>query len=337
MNSGSIPSRRYATKSPRAMNKSAVIAAKEIRDALRSNIFLIVLSLIGGLVIVSILMSTLVFRGQVDQYAQALESLAAIGKTPRGPAPELFPLTLLRGVVDYVEIIGALLGILLGYLSVAKEKNTRTFALILVRPVTKSQVVRGKLLGNALLIAGLMLAVGLVVWASLYFIGGVALSGTELLRLLLFVLLASAYLMVFFTLSFFLSLQRNDIVGGLVIGLLIWLAFVLILPQIGDTMDPDNQVPGGFFSAMTLTKPQEVQLMTKFGSYESARTGLEQLSITKHFERASFALFGIKKQYNGMPLGQVTAEQSYNIVFVLALLIVGIAADIVLFTRKRIL
>lgn len=317
-------------------NKSATIAAKEVRDALGSNIFLIVLFLLGGLVIVSILMSTLVFKGQVNQYAQALESLAAIGKAPRGPVPELFPLTLLRGVVDYVEIIGALLGILLGYLSVAKEKNSKAFSLILVRPVTKLQVVRGKLLGNFLLVAGLMLTIGIVVWASLLLIGGVALSGTELRRLLLFVLLATAYLMVFFTLSFFLSLQRENNVDGLVIGLLIWLAFVLVLPQIGDTMDPDNQVPGGFFAAMTLTKPQEVQLMTRFGSYESIRTGLEQLSITKHFERTSFALFGIKKQYNGMALGQVSAEQSYNLAFVLALLLVGVVADIVLFRRKRI-
>ena len=32
----------------------------------------------------------------------------------------------------------------------------------------------------------------------------------------------------------------------------IWLVVVLILPQIGDTLDADNQLPGGLFAALGL-------------------------------------------------------------------------------------
>ncbi len=269
------------------------------------------------------------------QYQAALELLKSLGKEPTIAAPQLFPLNLLRGTVDYLEIIGALLAIVLGYLSVAKEKNTKTLSLVLTRPVSKTKVILGKLLGNYLLIVGLMVVTGFIIWLALLTIGSVALNGVEWIKLLLVIGLASFYLMVFFTLSFFLSLSQKNIVNGLVISFLIWLTFVLILPQIGDTMDPDNQVPGGFFAALTLDRPKEKELMKKFNSYESIRTGLEQLSITKHFERAAFALFGIKKQYNDIPLPQIMAEKTYDFVFVIMLLVLGGVVNILLFRRRN--
>jgi ABC-2 type transport system permease protein len=271
----------------------------------------------------------------VTQYQTALELLKTLGKEPTTAAPQLFPLNLLRGTVDYLEMIGALLAIVLGYISVAKEKNTKTLGLVLTRPVSKTQVMMGKLLGNYLLILGLTVAVGLIIWLGLLLIGSVAMSGDEWLRLFLVVMLASFYFTAFFTLSFFLSLSQKYIVDGLVLSFLVWLTFVLILPQIGDTMDPDNQLPGGFFVTLTLDKQQERTLMKKFGSYEGIRTGLEQLSITKHFERFAFALFGIKKEYNTVPLAQILAEKTYDFVFVVTLFVLGGVATTLLFRRRN--
>lgn len=78
---------------------------------------------------------------------------------------------------------------------------------------------------------------------------------------------------------------------------MIWLLFVLIIPQIGDTMDPDNQVPGGLFAALGIPKAQEHAVLAHFSAYDTLRNGLEMTSVTKHFERLSFALLGIKSTY----------------------------------------
>ncbi len=316
------------------MPKLWILAKKELQDALRNKTFMTLLLLLALLIVISVLVSTLVFRSQVGEYKLALETLKQLGKKPSSAPPQLFPLNLLRGVVDYVEIIGALLGILLGYLSVIKEQN-KTLTLLLVRPLSKREIIGGKLLGNGLLISGLMAVVAAITYLSLGLIGGVTLSPLEFFKLVLVTLLASAYLMVFFSLGFILSLAQKSSINGLVIGLLVWLAFVLVLPQIGDTMDPDNQVPGGFFAALMLDKPQEKQLMTHFANYEFIRTGLEQLSITKHFERAAFAFFGIKSQYNGMPFAQLMQEQLYNVSFVIVFFILGMIATMQVFIRKR--
>jgi ABC-2 type transport system permease protein len=238
--------------------------------------------------------------------------LKELGKTPTGPAPELFPLNLLRGVIDYIEIIGAVLGILLGYMTISREKNSKTLALILTRPVSKLEIVLGKVLGNgAFVILTLLLKLGLVL------------------------LLSFAYIIVFFSLTFLLSLSMKTISHALMIAFVIWLVIALVLPQIGDTMDPDNQVPGGFFASMHLTKPEEKQVMANFGNYETIRNTVEQLSITKHYERASFAILGIKTEFNAVPLAKILSSHWANLLSVFGLFAVGLCACGVLMSRRR--
>lgn len=311
------------------------IAKKEFRDIFRSRTFSIILVLLLVLTATSILVSTLVFKSQVSQYESSLALLLSMGKTPTEAAPQLFPLNLLRGVVDYIEIIGAIIGILLGYLSVAKEKNTRTMKLLLSKPITKMDIVFGKITGNFLFVTLTIMFVAAMILASFLAIGGISLTAVEYYKILAVVILSIAYIMVFFTLSFFLSIQQKNLSNALMICFTIWLVFVLVLPQIGDTMDPDNQVPGGFFKSMGFDKTQEKAVMAKFSGYENTRDFIEQLSVTKHYERAGFALFGIKNTYNGMPFTDILADQWFNIVSVFGLLAAGIFADVFIMYRNR--
>jgi len=122
---------------------------------------------------------------------------------------------------------------------------------------------------------------------------------------------------------------------ALMIAFVIWLAIALILPQIGDTMDPDNQVPGGFFASMHLTKPEEKQVMANFGNYETIRTSIEQLSLTKHYERASFAILGIKAEFNTMPLVDILSSHWVNLLAVLGLFTAGLYACGLIMSRRR--
>lgn len=321
------------------MNKHFIIAKKEFQDIFRSRTFSIMLMLLLTLTVTSILVSTLIFRSQVTQYENSLAVLQSLGKVPTETAPQLFPLNLLRGVVDYLEIIGAIIGILLGYLSISKEKNTKTLKLLLSRPVTKKDIVTGKILGNLLFVSLTILFVVAVTLASFYIIGGITLTSVELIKMLIFAIISIIYIMVFFYLAFFFSVQQKNLSNALIICFVIWLVFVLFLPQIGDTMDPDNQVPGGFFKSMGFDKPQEEEaVMAKFSGYENTRDFIEQLSITKHYERAGFALFGIKSKYNEMMLSEILVDQLFNIASLFALFVIGIFSDVyVMYKDKRFL
>jgi ABC-2 type transport system permease protein len=299
------------------MNNISIITKKEWTDILRSKTFIYMVALLIFLTVLSVSVSFLIFNAQVNEYNSALAFLKSIGKMPTTAMPTLYPLNLLRGVVDYVEIIGAILGIILGYISIAKERNTKALKLILTRAVSKKEVALGKLFGNGAFIFLLMSTIAIVVFLEIYFVGGVVLNGIEIIKLFLYVIFSTLYIMVFFMLSFLLSLQKKNINHALILSFIIWLVFVLIFPQIGDTMDPDNQVPGGFFKSMNITRTKSKEIMKKFNNYEVIRGGIEQLSITKHYEREMFAIFGIKSMYNDMPLIKILRDNIGNALSIL--------------------
>ncbi len=89
-------------------------------------------------------------------------------------------------------------------------------------------------------------------------------------------------------------------VNGLMYALGIWLIVVLVLPQIGDTLDADNQVPGGLFAALSLSRPDETTILLKFSTYETIRRDVEEASYAKHFERFTFAMADVHLKYKGL-------------------------------------
>jgi ABC-2 type transport system permease protein len=271
----------------------------------------------------------------VNEYQQSVALLKQLGKEPTTPPPRLYPLNLLRGVVDYIEIVGAVLGIMLGYISISKERNTKALKILLTKPLTKKDIAYGKILGNLFFILILLSIVGILIFLSIFFIGGVVLTAGELLKIVLFVVFSTIYILLFFMLSFFFTLQQKTITHALILSFIIWLIIGLILPQIGDTMDPDNQVPGGFFHSMNVNKTQEKQVLRKFAGYENTRDFIEQLSITKHYERTVFALFGINNIYNDVALSTIVADNLGNMMWIVISMLIGFFADYLLLLRNK--
>ncbi|MCL4385506.1 MAG: ABC transporter permease [Actinobacteria bacterium] len=304
-------------------NPVIVIAKREYIDTIKNKLFLTLIIFILLLTIVSITVSSLDFQGKVTDYKNSIQILKNLGKTSdTQAAPQFYPLQMLRGIINYLEIIGAILGIILGYLSIAKEKGKRTLQLILSRPVKRSQIISGKISGNSLLIISILTIVLLFIFLIIREVAGVILSFSEITRVVLTLLFSFIYIMFFFCLSFILALKMKVLTQALIICLVIWLVFVLIIPQIGDTMDPDNQIPGGFFQSLNINKLQEKEIMSKFHTYETTRNAVEESSITKHYERISFALLGIKDTYNGKNLHYIFKDRWMDPVWLLSFLMI---------------
>ena len=233
------------------------VAKKEYTDALKNRVFLTFLLFLVGLTVISICIGSLDFQSKVSVYQRAYLQLVQSGQSASNLAkPEFYPLQLLRGSIEYLEIIGAVLAIALGYLSIAKEKGNNTLQLILTRPVSRVFFFLGKLIGNALLLLSVSAIVFVCIYLIVTLIGGVQLSPTETLKVISSLIFTWVYLSIFFALSATLALLLRSLPNALILSFVIWILFVLIVPQIGDTMDTDNQVPGGFFNAIHVDKPQ---------------------------------------------------------------------------------
>lgn len=290
------------------MTSTAVIAAKELLDLRRDRFFAVLIGFLAVATLISVAVAAASFRSELDAYNLYVQQLAASGSTTPPAAPQLFPLQLLRGGVEYLEILGALFAIVLGYGTVAKEKYRGTLQLLLSRPVGRFAIPAGKVLGLA--VVWLIVVVVLMVMTTLgiLVIGNAPLQGIDLARILIAAVVAWVYLVFWSSLAIGITALSPRLSTGLIVALVVWLAFVLIIPQIGDTMDPDNQVPGGLFATLQIQKPDEMKVLANFAAFDGIRNGLEVSSITKHFERLSFAFLGIKDKYNQQPLGIIWAD-----------------------------
>jgi ABC-2 type transport system permease protein len=323
------------------MNNSAkifAVAKKEFTDALKNKVFLVFLAFLLFLIGASIVVASFDFQSKVAVYQNALLKLQQSGQVVESLSePQFFPLQLLRGAIEYLEIIGAILAIVLGYLSIAKEKGNNTLQLILTRPISRLSFYAGKFLGNALLI----ISVSGIVFVGITFvveaIGKMMLTEPQLFRILLTFVFTVIYLLIFFSISAILSTLMKSLPNALIISFVIWILFVLIIPQIGDTLDPDNQVPGGLFNSLHIEKANQLLILEKFSRYEKTRDSLEQTSLTKHYERLAFALLGIKDTYNGQSLNFVFHDKIGDVWWIsLASILFG-SAGALAFVKKRML
>ncbi|MDW5317577.1 ABC transporter permease [Rhizobium sp. PL01] len=286
------------------------IAKKEIRDAARGKLFTLVSLLLILCGATALIVGAVAMNAEVANYAASRDLLLSLGKSADALAPPAFkPLALLRSFIEYLEIIGAILGIVLGHRTAASERGRNTLGLLLTRPLSFRVLLAGKTLGSLAVLVAILAAVFCVGAAGITLIGGVGLTAPDIARILVTFAAAAIYVGSFFLLGLLLALHMRRPAHAIMAAFAIWLVLVLIVPQIGDTLDPDNQVGAGVFRTLGIAKPQEKQIMTSFATYETVRDGIEQLSPAKHLERWSFAALGIKEIYYGQPLVTVMRDR----------------------------
>jgi ABC-type transport system involved in multi-copper enzyme maturation permease subunit len=295
---------------PSLFGSVTAIALRDAREQLRDRFLLWATLALIAAATVSLVSGAIALHADAATYATAKTQLLALGKDASAiAAPEFYPLKLMRGMIEQIEIMGAVIALVAGYRAAAAERGRQTLALILTRPMPHWAYSLAKIIGG-LGLAGVSLAVVFLATAILLpIVSGIGLTMGDVLRLVLTWAAGVLYLTALFTLGFGLSLWAKSPASGLIYAFALWILIVLVAPQIGDTMDPDNQVAGGVFAQLSIPKAEQDRIKAGFAGYETFRNGIEVASVTKHFERFTFAVLGIKDTYTGAPLAKVMSEK----------------------------
>lgn len=293
------------------------LARHEYRAAVRSKILVVLLLILIIVTAASVYVATADYASKLAEYDAYRAAAQASGLDRIAPSP-LAPLSLLRGGLEYLEIIGAVIAIALGYLTVSRDRMNRTLPLLRSRPVTAGELATGSFLGAMGVFATLVTTTAAVGVLSIGLFGNDWISLPEAFQLTLAYLAALLYLGAFYCLGAIATVKAKVSANGLMVALGIWLVVVLVLPQIGDTLDADNQLPGGLFQALTLDHNGEVAVLSHFTGYEKARTSIEEASLAKHFERFSFAMTDVKERYRPFGLSWLLNETRNNLAWLLA-------------------
>lgn len=299
-------------------NRIITLARHEYRAAVRSRILVVLIGIVVVVTAVSVYIASVDYASKLADYEAYRQAAQGNGLDRIAPSP-LAALSLLRGAMEYLEIIGAIIAIALGYLTVSRERANRTLPLLRSRPVTSGELATGSLLGALGVIATLAAVTTIVGVIAVGTVGHDWINAGQALKLLLAYVAAILYMGAFYCLGAIATAKSRVAANGLMIALGLWLVVVLVLPQIGDTMDADNQIPGGLFQALGLDHAGEVEILKHFTTYERIRTWTEEASLAKHFERFSFAMTDVKERYRpyGLPwlLGQTRNDIGWLIAY----------------------
>jgi ABC-2 type transport system permease protein len=301
-----------------------VIAGKQMREAFRNKMFVIIGLLFLGLSILSVYIGSATKRAEIRLYHEIVARLTAQGTTALPQAPEIHTLTILANLIQYVAIVGAILAVVLGYNALTEEKETGGLKLILSRPVYRDTLLTGKLMGNGGIIAALLIVVFVINLSLVAVVGGVLPTIGEVVRLATFVLLALVYMLFFLTLSTLLSVHMKSGAGVFLVSLVIWMTVTFVIPQLAETQMANSTVVNSV-TGTTNQIPQDTLVST----------AIDFLSPTWHLQTIGNELLEVSSGSVSLGWRVLVTDLGRTLLILLAPLVAAVAVAYVTFVRSE--
>lgn len=246
----------------------ATIAAQQILALRRQRIFV---ALLGMFLTMTALAGVLGWSSHntiIRVYNEAVKLLASNGQ-PAPPNPFLLKprLSLISNMVVYIPLLGAMLALVLGHLSMADDEGLGLGRLIFSRPVSRATYVAGKIVGATQAIGAILAVSFLVSAASLALINRSLPGGGDLVRLGLFYGLSWLYLVMFVLIGMLTVLATRRRSLALLSALGVWLVITFAVPQFTSGLRPTASLnpiidpvtaSQPFFKVTALARPYSV-------------------------------------------------------------------------------
>lgn len=243
-----------------------VIARQHVQTLARRKTFVLMLSVLLLMTALSGLIGWSSHRTIIQVYDETVRTLTAAGKpAPPNPFSGKPRLALLNNMVIYIPLIGALLAIVVGHLSMMSDRQAGTTRVIFSRPITRSSWFWGKLAGNVAVGAATMVACLVLSVLALTLINSGLPTGAELVRLALFYALSGLYLLMFLLVGCVAALLTRSQSMALFVAVAVWVLVTFATPQftsglrpvasLNPVSDPVTSTSSGFFKATSKAKP----------------------------------------------------------------------------------
>lgn len=257
------------------------IAAHQVLSLRRQRVFVVLLATLLTMTALAGVLGWSSHQTIVRVYDEAVKLLASTGK-PAPPNPfTLKPtLSLLSNMVVYIPLIGALLALVLGHLSIVDDETNGIGRLVFSRQVTRTRYVLGKILSAATVLAVVLTASLAVSIVSLVAVNHTV-AGADIGRLVVFYTLSWLYLLVFALIGMLTVLVMHNRPLALLSALGAWLVITFVIPQFTSGLRPTQSLnpitdPAGtnqtFFKITSHARPYSVVEQYKEASGRILRT-----------------------------------------------------------------
>jgi ABC-2 type transport system permease protein len=222
-------------------SKAVDIAKKDLRLLAKERTFILIL-------LIFFLMSTAsTYIGWSSQqtvrqvYEVTAQELIAEGKTvPPSPFSLIPTLDIMKNMIIYVVLIGALLSIVLGYTIAISDRKAGATRLLFSRPFTKENFLFGKIGVVSLLLFFALLASLIISTISVALFHPITLQ--LFFSILIFYGASFLYLAGFACLGLFFGLKTDNSTKAVVLPLLFWIVITFMFPELGSALYPTSSL-----------------------------------------------------------------------------------------------
>jgi len=151
-------------------------------------------------------------------------------------------------LIQFIAIFGPLLGIILGFDAINRERHARTLSKLASQPIYRDAIINGKFLAGLITIAIILLSIVLMISGLGLILVGVVPGPEEILRLAMYFLISIFYIAFWLGLSILFSVLFRSMATSALAAMAFWIFLSFFLP-LGSGMLADALVPVNMNSA----------------------------------------------------------------------------------------
>ena len=315
------------------MHGIRAIVKKELADHFSSYRFIILFALIAMVSLITAYMVGLNIK----------EQLAGIAK-PKFVFLMLFTSSgALFSLVQFVAFFGPLIGLILGFDTINRERNEGTLSKLLSQPIFRDVVINGKFLAGVITISIMVIAIILVVTGLGLSTVGVIPGFEEVGRIFIYLIISIIYISFWLGVAILFSILFRSIATSALAAVAIWIFFSFfislgasvvadaVMPDLGDESTEAVLKKARIVRAITLASPMELYTNATATVIDPKLKTTRSMVAMGPMERLSIARFS-----GPLSLSQSIFVVMPYIITLIAITVICFAISYTVFMRQEI-
>jgi ABC-2 type transport system permease protein len=249
-------------------------------------------------------------------------------------------------LIQFISIFGPIIGIVLGFDAVNRERSARTLSKLASQPIFRDYIINGKFLAGLITIVVMMVSIVLMISGLGLLLIGVVPGPEEVYRLLIYLVISIFYIGFWLGLSILFSVVFRSMATSILAAIACWIFFFFFVPMgagvMADVIAPvdtsqASQAPELIIKneqtrkAISLVSPMTLYSESTTIILDPLRKTTQSLILMGPFERLSISRF-----QNPLPLWESIYIVFPHLITLVAITLVCFAISYAVFMRQEI-
>lgn len=310
-----------------------VILKKELADHFSSYRFVIIFALIAMISLITAYMVGLNIRQQLEGVAKPRFIFLMLFTAPGA----------MFSLVQFVAFFGPLVGLILGFDTINRERNQGTLSKLLSQPIYRDVVINGKFLAGVAMITIMLVSIVLVITGLGLLVMGIVPGLEEIWRIFFYLVISIVYVSFWLGVAILFSILFRSTATSALASLAVWIFFSFFV-SIGANIvanalanDPSPENPEAIvqqariIKAFQLISPMELYTDATATIIDPLRKSTRSMISVGPMENISMSRFS-----GPLPLGQSILIVIPYIISLVAITIICFAVSYTVFMRQEI-